>query len=95
MKIITLKTKKMIPLTNDTTESRKLPHLQKTFQDNYTKEEILQGQRSLSLTGKYKGAAHSISKLKYRMPKVIPVIYSGFNYDYHFIIKELAKEFEG
>ena len=45
-------------------------------------------------TGKYKGAAHSICNLKYSLPKETPVdFHSGSNYDHHFIIKELAKEF--
>ena len=30
------------------------------------------------------------------MPNEIPVVfYNGSNYDYHFIIRELANEFEG
>ena len=34
--------------------------------------------------------------LKYNAPKEISIIFhDGFNYDYHFIAKELAKEFEG
>ena len=34
--------------------------------------------------------------LRYKTPKKIPlVIHNGFKYDYHFIIKEVAKEFEG
>ena len=34
--------------------------------------------------------------LKYNIPKEIPVVfYNGSTYDYHFIIKELAEEFEG
>ena len=44
-------------------------------------------------TGEYRGAAHSICCLKYSVPKKIPVIFhNGSNYDYHFIIKELAEE---
>ena len=47
-------------------------------------------------TGKYRGAAHNICNLKYKVPKEIPVIFhNGSTYDYHFIIKELVKEFEG
>ena len=47
-------------------------------------------------TGKYRGAAHSICNLKFNVLNQIPgVFYYGSNYDYHFIIKELAKEFEG
>ena len=47
-------------------------------------------------TGKHRGAAHSICNLKYSIPKDMPVVFhNGSNYDYHFIIKMLAKEFEG
>ena len=47
-------------------------------------------------TGQYRGAAHSICNLKFNVPNDIPVVFhNGSNYDYHFIIKELAKEFEG
>ena len=45
-------------------------------------------------TGKSRGAAHTICNLRHSKPKNIPVIsQNGSNYDYHFIIKELAKEF--
>ena len=47
-------------------------------------------------TGKYRGAAHSTCNLKYKIPKNIPVIFhNGSTYDYHFIIRELASEFDG
>ena len=47
-------------------------------------------------TGKYKGAAHDICNLRYKVPKEIPVVFHNLSpYDYHFIIKELAEEFEG
>ena len=47
-------------------------------------------------TGKYRGAAHSICNLKFIVPNKTPVVfYRGPNYNYHFIIKELANEFEG
>ena len=46
-------------------------------------------------TGKYRGAAHSVCNLRYKTPKEIPtVFYNSSAYHYHFIIKELAKEFE-
>ena len=45
--------------------------------------------------GKYRGAAHNICNLRYKIPKEIPILFhNGSTYDYHFIIKELAKEFE-
>ena len=47
-------------------------------------------------TGKYRGAAHSICNLRYKVQKEIPVVFhNGSTYDYHFIIKQLAKEFKG
>ena len=47
-------------------------------------------------TGKYRGAAHNICNLRYRIPKEIPIVFhNGSTYDYHFKIKELLKEFYG
>ena len=47
-------------------------------------------------TGKFRRAAHGICNLKFNVPNEIPVAFhNGSNYDYHFIIKELANEFEG
>ena len=47
-------------------------------------------------TGKYRGAAHSICNLRYKIPKEIPVVFhNGPTYDYHFIFKQLAREFKG
>ena len=45
---------------------------------------------------KYRGAAHSICNLRYKISKEIPVVFhNGSTYDYHFIIKQLAREFKG
>ena len=47
-------------------------------------------------TAKYRGAAHTICNLRYKVPKEIPIVFrNGSTYDYHFIIKELVKEFNG
>ena len=47
-------------------------------------------------TGKFRGAAHCICNLRYKVPQEIPVkIHNGSKYDYHFLIKELAEEFKG
>ena len=44
-------------------------------------------------TGKYRGAAHTKCNSKFSVPKDFSiVVHNGCNYDYHFIIKELAKE---
>ena len=46
-------------------------------------------------TGIYRSAAHNICNLRYKVPKEIPAVFhNGSTYDYHFIIKELVKEFE-
>ena len=40
--------------------------------------------------GKYRGAAHNICNLRYKVPKEIPVVFhNGSTYDDHFIIREL------
>ena len=44
--------------------------------------------------GKYRGAVHSISNLENSVTIKIPIAFqNGSNYDYFFIIKELAEEF--
>ena len=46
-------------------------------------------------TGKLRGAAHSVWNWNYKVSQEIPVkIHNGSKYDYHFKIKELAKEFK-
>ena len=47
-------------------------------------------------TGKFRGAAHSICNLHYKVPQELPVkIHNGSVYDYHFLIKELAEDVKG
>ena len=92
-KIIDFKKKIITPLT-------------KEEEDNYNKENICyickkefnndKVRDHCHFTGKYRGAAHNTCNLRYKIPKNIPVIFhNGSTYDYHFIIKELASEFEG
>ena len=46
-------------------------------------------------TEESRGTGHSICNLKYSVPKKIPIVFhKGSNYDYHFIIKDLAEEFK-
>ena len=46
-------------------------------------------------TGEYRSAAYSVCNLKYSVPKEIPIAFhNGSNYDYHFIVQELAEKFE-
>ena len=47
-------------------------------------------------TGKFRGAAHRICNLNYKVPQEIPVpIHNGSTYDYHFLIIELVEDFKG
>ena len=47
-------------------------------------------------TGRYLGVADVVCSKKCKIPKEIPVVFhNGYAYDYHFIIKELAKQFKG
>ena len=46
--------------------------------------------------GKYRGAVDSICNLKFNVPNEIPVVFhNDSKYNNHFIIKNLANEFEG
>ena len=106
-KIINYEKKKIIPLTTEEKiyhSKQKICYIcKKEFNNNDTA-----GPHSLKCkkndkvkdhwhyTGKYRGAAHNICNLRYKVPKEIPIVFhNGSIYDYHFIIKELVKEFEG
>ena len=44
-------------------------------------------------TGKYRGPAHSLCNLRYKIPSYIPVIFHNLSgYDTHLFIKELGKD---
>ena len=46
-------------------------------------------------TGKYRGTARSICNLKFNVLNEIAVVFhNSSNYDFHFIIKELANQYE-
>ena len=56
---------------------------------------ILKSTKKLKIshyTGKFRGAAHSICNLRYKVPKNIPVVIHNAVYDTHLIIKQLAEE---
>ena len=104
MRIINYEQKPMIPLTNEEKESyenQQICHIcEREFcTDNDDEEEFKKMQKvrdHCHYTGKYRGAAHSICNLRYKVPKEIPVVFhNGSTYDYHFIIKQLAREFKG
>ena len=106
-KIINYEKKKMISLTTEEKihyNKQKVCYICKKEFDNNdtTKSSSLERKKQQKVrdhchcTGKYRGAAHNICNLRYKIPKEIPVVFhNGSTYDYHFIIKELVKEFEG
>ena len=93
----------MIPLTDKENrfyeEQEKCYICQKEFcYDKIEKKKFKIYQKSRDrchYTGKFRGAAHSICNLNYKVPQEIPVkIHNGSTYDYHLLIKELAEEFK-
>ena len=97
-KIINYETKKMIPLTIKEKihyNEQEICYICKKEFDKNNKKKYKVRDHS-HYTGKYRGAAHNICNLRYNIPNEIPVVFhNGSTYDYHFIIKELVKEFDG
>ena len=97
-KIINYEKKRMIPLTTEEkmhyNEQEICYICKKEFNKNDEKNYKVRDH--CHYTGKYRGAAHNMCNLRYKIPKEVPVVFhNGSTYDYHFIIKELAKEFNG
>ena len=97
-KIINYEKKDMITLTKKEEENhnnQKVCYIcKKDFGANDKKNYKVRGH--CHYTGKYRGAAHNMYNLRYKVPKEIPIVFhNGSTYDYHFIIKELVKEFDG
>ena len=85
-RIINYVKKNIIPLTKE----------KKNYNDQKVDEKNYKVRDHCHYTGKYRGAAHNICNLRDKVPKETPVVFhNGSIYDYHFIIKELLKEFEG
>ena len=96
-KIINYEKKKMMPLTTKEKiyHKQKLCYIFKKEFDNNDKKNY-KVRDHCHYTSKYRGAAHNICKLRYKVPKEVPIVFhNGSTYDYHFIMKELVKEFEG
>ena len=92
-KIIDFKKKTMIPLTKEENHNYKKENTCYICKKDFNNDKV---RNHCHFTGKYRGAAHNTCNLRYKIPKNIPVIFhNGSTYDYHFIIKELACEFEG
>ena len=98
MKKFSKEKKKMIPLITEEKiyhNKQKICYIcKKEFNNNEKKNYKVRDH--CHYMGKYRGAAHNICNLRYKVPKEIPIVFhNGSIYDYHFIIKELVKEFEG
>ena len=104
IKIIDYEKKEMILLTdreNKSYEKQKLCYIcKKEFSTDENAKNAFKLHHKVRYhclcTGKFKGCANSICNLRYKTPKEIAVVfYNGSTYDYHFIIKQLAKKFDG
>ena len=94
-KIINCEKKKMIPLTTKEEIDYNKQNICYICKKEFDKKNY-KVRDHCHYTGKYRGAAHNICNLRYKMPKEIPIVFlNGSTYDYHFIIKELVKEFDG
>ena len=93
IRIVDFKRKFITPLTKDEEDAYDKENKCHICRKDLDKDEV---KDYCYFTGKYRGAAHSTCNLKYKIPKNIPVIFhNGSTYDYHFIIRELASEFDG
>ena len=100
MKIINYEEKEMMPLTdkeNKSYEKQKVFYIcKKEFSTDENDKNAFKLYHKVRdhchYTRKFRGAAHNICNLRYKIPKEIPVVFhNGSTYDYHFIINKLAK----
>ena len=103
-KIVNYQQKERTPLTDDENkyyeEQKECYIRQKEF--CYNKYERIKSKLYKKVrdhfhyTGKFRGAAHCIGNLNYKVTQEIPVkFHNGSTYDYHFIIEELQEQFKG
>ena len=94
--------KSMIPLTDDGEikhkEGKHCYICNQSFNTNQKSkhyQNYKKGRDHCHYTGIYRGAAHYLCNLRYQEQRDIPVIiHNGSNYDFHLLIKDLAKEFK-
>ena len=99
-KIINYEKKEIIPLTKKEEKNhnkQKVCHIcRKEFNTDDSDKKYHKVKDHCHCTGKYRGAAYDICNLRYKTSKEIPVVFhNGSTYDYRFMIKNLAEEFEG
>ena len=95
-KIMNYEKKEMIPLTKEEKDwhnNQKVCYIcKKKFKSGDNNKKCHKVRDHWHYTEKYRDAAHNICNLTYKIPVVF---HNGSIYDYHFIIKELAEEFQG
>ena len=99
-KVISYEKKEMIPLTKKEEKKhnkQEVRHIcKKGFSTDDNNKKYHKVRDHCHYARKYRGAAYDICNLRFKISKEIPVVFhNGSTYDYHFIIKELAEEFEG
>ena len=99
-KVINYEKKEMIPLKIEEKvwhNQQKFCHIcKRIFKTGDNNKKYHKVRDHCHYAGKYRGAAHDSCNLRYKIPKEIPVVFHNSSiYNYHFIIKELAEEFEG
>ena len=95
MKIINYEEKEMIPLTDEENKSYEEKEICHIFNENFCTDEHDENSKNRKkfkdhchYKGKFRGAAHSICNLNYKVPKNIPVVIHNASYDTHFIINQ-------
>ena len=99
-KIINYEKKDIIPLTKKEqvqhSEQKVCYICKKEFNTDDSDKKHYKVKDHCHYTGKYRGEAHTICNLRYKIPKEISIVFhNGSTNDYHFIINELVKEFDG
>ena len=99
-KLINYEKKETIPLTKEEKIAHRIQKrcyiCKKKFSTDDKNKKYHKVKDHCHYTGKCKGAAHDICNLRHKIPKEIPVVFhNNSTYDYHFIIKDFAEEFEG
>ena len=100
VKTINYEEKEMIPLADKENKSYQMQKRcyirKKEFSTNDDNKKYHKGRDHCHYTGKFRGVAHNICNLRYKLPKEITVVFHNCStYDYHCITNQLAKEFKG
>ena len=96
MKIINFEKKEMKPLTYEENESYLKQEVCHICKKEFITDIENSNENMFIKYRKYRGVAHSICNLRYKTLNEIPIVFhNGSKYDFHFIIKKLAKKCDG